>query len=323
MKLQISTDAVGSRDRVPFWIDQVCAHLVEVQCSKVSDAEHFHGSVTKVAMPELEVAQIAASAQVVQRTAALARAGDCETLLVNIQRRGYGRVSQDGRLATLAPGDFAIYTSSRPYELSFDGDFEQTVLMLPAASVMDVHHDIGRLSAIKVPSHHEATQVMTALADLAYRAEGRLPVELTAALTDAIRKALQVSLSHLQPTTPPSGNLERYHLVRVRAFVSANLGDTALSARMIAQGIGLSVSHVHRLFRHEPQTLMEFVWEQRLAASHRALASGCEPPLSIGEIAWRNGFSDLSHFSKSYRRKFGISPSDSRAGASRRKGYPA
>jgi AraC-like DNA-binding protein len=164
---------------------------------------------------------------------------------------------------------------------------------------------------------------MTALADLVYRAEGRLPVELAAALTDTIRKALQVSLSHLRPTTPASGKLERYHLVRVRAFVSANLGDTALSARMIAQGIGLSVSHVHRLFRHEPQTLMEFVWEQRLAAAHRALAGGCEPPLSIGEIAWRNGFSDLSHFSKSYRRRFGISPSDSRASASRRKGDPA
>ena len=40
---------------------------------------------------------------------------------------------QDGRVATLLPGDFALYDSTRPYELIFDEPLQQYVLQLPGA----------------------------------------------------------------------------------------------------------------------------------------------------------------------------------------------
>ena len=44
-------------------------------------------------------------------------------------------VSQDGRDALLGPGDFALYDSTRPYQLQFDDDFQQFVLKLPGPTL--------------------------------------------------------------------------------------------------------------------------------------------------------------------------------------------
>ena len=76
-----------------------------------------------------------ATAQIVRRTPAkIARASE-DYFLVSIQTEGRGVVSQDGRDAVLAPGDFALYDSTRPYTLTFDGPFQQIVLMLPGKTL--------------------------------------------------------------------------------------------------------------------------------------------------------------------------------------------
>jgi hypothetical protein len=46
-------------------------------------------------------------------------------------------VVQDGREVRLGPGDFACYDSTRPYTLSFGDAFEQLVLHMPRALLLD------------------------------------------------------------------------------------------------------------------------------------------------------------------------------------------
>jgi AraC-like DNA-binding protein len=315
MKLRISTEDMRARDRIPFWIDQVCAHLVEVECARVGDAEGFHGSVEKLDLHGMEIAQIRASAQTVRRTSALANSTEAETLLVNIQRHGSGSVRQDGRLTVLEPGDFAVYSSARPYELSFDREFGQTVLMMPATAVPAIWSDLDRVSAVKVPGSSDAAQILLSLVDSACRATEAIPPALSTSLADTIRHALHASVAPLASTAAQEAHLERYHLERIRGVVRARLGDPDLDAQAIAVAVNLSVSHVHRLFRRQPQTLMGFVWSTRLEACHRVLVGHHAEGRSIGQIAFLHGFNDFSHFSRAYRRRFGMSPSESRAAA--------
>src|SRR5207245_10078227 len=59
-----------------------------------------------------------------------------EYLLARLQQRGIGRVEQDGRAATLSPGDLAFYDSTRPYTLHFDNPFHQLVVQIPKRDLM-------------------------------------------------------------------------------------------------------------------------------------------------------------------------------------------
>lgn len=54
------------------------------------------------------------------------------------------------------------------------------------------------------------------------------------------------------------------------------------------------------------QTPMGVVWQLRLDASHRALAEG--RARSVTEAAFDHGFSDVSHFSRTFRKTFGCAP---------------
>jgi AraC-like DNA-binding protein len=59
--------------------------------------------------------------------------------------------------------------------------------------------------------------------------------------------------------------------------------------------------------------LSKFVLGQRLARVHRMLTDPRQADLTIGAIAYKAGFGDLSTFNREFRRHFGTTPSDVRA----------
>jgi AraC-like DNA-binding protein len=60
-------------------------------------------------------------------------------------------------------------------------------------------------------------------------------------------------------------------------------------------------------------TFSEFVLAERLARAHRLLVDSAHLGLKVSEIAYSVGFSDLSYFNRTFRLRFGMTPSDVRA----------
>lgn len=97
-------------------------------------------------------------------------------------------------------------------------------------------------------------------------------------------------------------------LRRVRERILDALYSEDLSPANIAMELGISVRNLHNLFSTEGTTFSEFVRKQRLSRAKEALASGAFRTKSITEISHRFGFCDSAHFSKSFKREFGVSP---------------
>lgn len=315
MKVSASTEFVGPAEKISFWVDLVCAHLVQVDCRSVVDRERFCGSVTKLAVSSnLDIAQISAGGQNVQRTTEQISRATAEYFLVNIQRTGQGTVRQDGREAVLKPGDFALYSSTRPYELTFEDSFDQTVLILPAEPLRRLNHQIDESCAVVIKAEQAISKLLVGMVDGLYATATELPPTVLTSAADTVAQTL------IAITTPGVTNwadiehsrLSRYHVARIKQFVQHHLHDPQLSVHMIASGIGLSASHLHRVFADESVTVMEWVWSQRLNAAKCDLLNPKLSNLQIGEIAFRCGFNDCSHFSKAFRTRFGVSPSEIR-----------
>lgn len=126
-----STDPDPSR-RLQHWQESVCDVFVELDCA-VPDRHAFRGSIVSDQAGDFAFSVVDTTAQTVQRTPARVRRAREEVVLISVQLDGHGRIAQDGRMATLGPGDLAIYDSTRPYTLSFDGPFRQLVVHLPRA----------------------------------------------------------------------------------------------------------------------------------------------------------------------------------------------
>lgn len=95
-------------------------------------------------------------------------------------------------------------------------------------------------------------------------------------------------------------------------YVRRNLTDPELGTARIADAMGLSPRAVQLAFaRITTATPTGFITEMRLQRSAELLR--CPDNASITEIAFDVGFSDSAYFSRCFRRRFELSPSQWRA----------
>ena len=78
---------------------------------------------------------------------------------------------------------------------------------------------------------------------------------------------------------------------------------------------GVSARYVQRIFEESGTTFTQYLTEQRLAAAHGALRRPSTAVLPISTIAYDCGFSDVSHFNRLFRQRYGCRPSDVRKDA--------
>ncbi|MFM1987290.1 MAG: hypothetical protein RJA99_247 [Pseudomonadota bacterium] len=309
----LTTDTVAPRDRLAYWNDAICDVYVQLECDALHDAGSFDGRIRQDRLGSLELSRVTSRAQRVRHGAAqIARASE-DWCLVSLQTRGRGTLSQDGRDAVLEPGDFALYDSTRPYTLRFDGDFEQIVLMLPGPMLRSQLRASERLTATTVCGRRGAGQLAIRMIETLARDVGTLEPESAAAVSDSVASILVAGLRTL-PAARGDGapTPVALHRERIRTHVRARLRDPALSVAGIAQALRISPSTVHRAFQGEPLSVAQWILAQRLDAVRRDLADPALARRPVSAIAFDWGFNDAAHFSRAFRERFGCSPRDCR-----------
>ncbi len=104
-------------------------------------------------------------------------------------------------------------------------------------------------------------------------------------------------------------------LQAVKKYVADNLAKLDLSIAEASAANLLSPRHVQRLFKAEQTTFSEFLLLKRLQSVHTTLSDPKQRHRRVGEIAFANGFGDVSSFNRAFLRHYGISPSATRRSA--------
>lgn len=309
----LTTDCVEPHERVEYWIDMICDTFVQLECDAGKDSL-FSGAIQRQVLPGLDMSRLASRAQDVFRTPRHISKATDDYFLVSIQTRGLGRVTQDGKAAFLHPGDFALYDSTREYQLHFEGDFEQIVLKLPAERLRNAVKDTSQLTATTVSGKAGAGQLLITMINTLWDDVDSLQPASAAAVADGALNILVAGLKTL-PAACCEGlsSLANFHLARIKQIIQSRLADPTLSIGDIAREVGISVSHIHRLFRNEATSPTHYIWNQRLEGCRRDLLDPRLAKHSISEVAFSWGFNDAAHFSRAFREHFGESPRDWRA----------
>jgi AraC family transcriptional regulator, positive regulator of tynA and feaB len=138
--------------------------------------------------------------------------------------------------------------------------------------------------------------------------------------TRSIWRAMQ----HLMAATLLDASLEPPHPAdlggsglkkRVDRLIESELRNPELGIDLITRRVGVSPRHLHRLYAREQQTLMRTIRDVRLDRCYQDLTSTSQRAMTINEIALSWGFNDQAHFSRQFRRRFGLTARDVRAAA--------
>lgn len=100
-------------------------------------------------------------------------------------------------------------------------------------------------------------------------------------------------------------------LSRAKRHIAQNLHDANLTPARIASAVHVSEPYLNRLFKAEDAlSIMRYVWVQRLELAMDILQRDVNGSAHIGDIAYMCGFSTYAHFSRAFKKRYGVSPKE-------------
>lgn len=278
-----------------------------------SQSGPFRGEINSKGAGHLSFVEISANAHHVSRTPELISASGTGHYKLSIMLSGQGLLIQDNREMSLHPGKVAIYDTTKPYTLIFDGDIRNFVVMVPK-------------ELINLPE--EAVRELSASTDLGDSYLGRTVAEF---LLHAPR-SLQLSEPSVEQRVSRGaiGLLEALLLTKlgsegvpqdprtvllrkIQDFIEDHLGSAELALSDIAAAHYISTRHLHGLFQELGMTVSTYIRTRRLERCREELLDPIFAAQQISTIANRWGISDPTHFSRAFRAHFGQSPREIRA----------
>ena len=99
--------------------------------------------------------------------------------------------------------------------------------------------------------------------------------------------------------------------------IEASLADARLDAEAVARRLGITARYVHILLELSGHTFSAHLLDKRLTRAAELLRDPRQWILKIADVAFQIGFTDLSHFNRTFRRKYGVTPTEMRDAAQR------
>lgn len=255
-------------------------------------------------MSGLSFSEIRGNEHIVERTPEIAQKQPKDSLFACLLMEGKAFFYQRSHCLNLSAGDVLIYDAERPFLYGFTGGMRQILIDVPRSKLMEN----GRTSELNAPIQIQGLVGSGRTLSGALRRAGQQL--MTGGRQEDAERCWQLVASIFSGGT----NLQRSRilpLVEIKTIISDHLSNPGLGPEFIADRVGISIRHLNRLFAAEEASIADYIRSERLAAAHRDL-SALRQGATIGEVAYRWGFSDLAHFSRVFRQHFGVTPSDVR-----------
>lgn len=108
-------------------------------------------------------------------------------------------------------------------------------------------------------------------------------------------------------------SLQAGHRQRALRHIRAHASDPELSPARVAQACGISLGYLHEVFRAFDKGVEEAIFDERLERARQLLGDARRKRVPIQTLAYEAGFNDPAHFSRRFKRRFGVTPGELRA----------
>jgi len=307
-----STVGLDPRRKIEYWNDTVCASFTP-NSSEPADVRAFTGHIARTTVGEISVAEVYSDAQVVLHTRSHVARTRRSMFFIHMQLEGESVNRQDGREARLAPGDFTLCDTTRPYEIHFDAPNRMFVLGIPDTLMR--RHLACPESVVAIPM--SGASGLSGLLSNFLRGfwkqcredfDPNVVPRVTNAMLDLVASAYTV----LPQAQSDRSSLATAHRLRIVNYIEAHLGDPDLTPMRVAQACKMTPRYLHHLFSHESETVARYILRRRLEECSRALTVPSQRGRTVTAIAFDYGFNSPTHFGRVFRARYGVTPREYR-----------
>lgn len=244
----------------------------------------------------------------------VARDGDDHfTLIINRGDTPTQRLTTS-QMTVVPPGSTILFDRSESSAHVCPAGCHRLVLIMPRRSTCGALPNVEDLVGRVVPQGNQALRLLSSYADGLLEDDdvsdlsvldhaGQSLMDLAVLAFGTHRDNIEIARQR---------GLRAARLAAVLRSIRADFADPELTPELVARRVDISTRYLHDLLHETGSSFSERVAELRLAKAFRLLCDGRGRVRTVTEAAFEAGFSDLSYFVRSFRRKYGMTPTAAR-----------
>jgi AraC family transcriptional regulator, positive regulator of tynA and feaB len=300
----LSTVGMGPKRQIQFWSDalaDLCGHF---------DIDPLEGSkldarINYTIVSQLKLCQIEVSQHRIAQTVSRSKGSKHPYVKLLFQTYGVSYFEQNGCQIEINPGDCLAYDVSCPHTIVSPALTRHEVVIVPKALLRERGFQFGKMHACKLSARTGTGRIAYDFVHAAFNEATKLSANSAVGVADSLIDLLLLPLREADSSFDRAGPEAMY--VRAQAFINEHLRDPDLSIDQISAALGCTKRYLHMLFSERGMTVSDHIWRERLLHCRQELEAHAGK--TITDVAFSWGFSSSSHFSRVFRKCFGIVPS--------------
>lgn len=308
---RFTTDNLAEHERLPMWREVFGRAIVNVEIEPVT-SEMFRAEATLRKMPGLGMVSFKGSAMRFNRTCAMAASGGDSIGLVFIRDTAAALTHRKSDIS-LEQGDACPLLTDEP---GIVAGRSHLGLLFPRAPLTERVRNITDAAARRIPRQTNSLRLL--MGYLSALPE-RLVLEPPQLRDTVINHIYDLAALAICPDVAIDGDASRAtaaaRLALAITYIERHFKAPDLTISSVARDQNISPRYLQRLLETTGSTFSERVQELRLQRAYSLLADVQTAAERISDLALSAGFSDIAHFNRSFRKRFGDAPSSVRAAA--------
>jgi AraC-like DNA-binding protein len=292
------------------WREEFCRLFCRLDAEPTAE-EQIECSVQATRVGPLSLGTAHGTSGSFMRTQNLLSDG-CDDLVLVTASTGKILSVQGGHTNELQSSQMCLLALDHIGETALSNGSQYTALRMPRRDLLDIFPDAeDKLfkPLVVSPSMRDAVTGYFGLCTTTAPSLDAVAQNVMARhMTELVGLLLRSDADETPPALHSGYSAARLQMVQAEILRRLNQNDLTIGA--VARRCNLSPKYIQRLFGASGTTFSEFVLEQRLLLARRMLSVNNGRPEKIAAIAQDAGFGDLSYFNRSFRSRFGTTPSD-------------
>ena len=302
---QFNSENLVAKDRYDYWEDVVCARLSPSENRLLCPRDQFSASLDCNTVGTINVCRLQSSPLVYIRSPKMISKLPNDDIFIAVIEKGQGYIEQYGRQSLCRAGDTVVYDSANAFSWSLTEQTQMMVAMIPRTNFNILLPKLKRITAQPIhPDHYTSSLIRSNIFEsIGFRPNNNAAGtrRIGNSFCDIILSALDLAYFEDDRSVRYGGIIER-----AKRFMKDNIDDPGLAIDTIVHHVGASRRTLARAFAAEGITVTKWLWEERLDYAFCLLQRS--DVRNVSQAVMQSGFNDFSHFSRSFKNKYGVTP---------------
>ena len=300
----LSTSGLAPKRQIQCWTDALTELCGQFDVDPL-DASSLEGRINYTTVSRLKLCQIEVSQHRIAHPISRVKTGEHPFVKILFQTYGISHFEQNGRRIELMPGDCLAYDVSCPHTIISPALTRHEVVIVPTELLQERGFHSAKMPACKISARTGTGRIAHDFMHAAFGEAPKLSAHTALGVADTLIDLLLLPLREAGTAFDRGGPVALYE--RAQAFIREHLRDPELSIDQISAALGCTKRYLHMLFSDRGMTVSDYIWQARLQNCRQELEA--QGGKTITDVAFSCGFSSSSHFSRVFRKYFGIAPS--------------